>query len=200
MTRASWAFAAIFALHASAEPPDAGAATSLPAVISPACLSPTLDRRASLAVIHSGKVSLQRDVAASYAVDPGSWTVCVDDPNDSGPRRVVALAHGLALVVYVPSASLTRAESSAASWKSLRKAIKDDAQQTGCLKRLPVGTELFDKPGGDRVGVVIDGSIPYGKWDAADTGGVQWAKLKVSTAFTGFPVWIRDTGLDWCPE
>jgi hypothetical protein len=187
-----WVLAAVIAFAAHAEAPAKP-------LISPACLSQTLDRKASLATIHSGKVSLQRDVAPAITVETGTYTVCVDDPSDSGPRRVVALGHGLALVLYAPPASLTKAESSAASWKSLRAKLKEDAQQVGCLKMLPVGMELFARPGGEKVGEVIE-ATPYGKWDSAEDSGVHWSQLKVNVGFGMIKVWIKDDGRDWCPE
>ncbi len=194
MSRA-WVIAAVVAVAARAEAPaDAGRP-----FISPPCLSGSLDRRASLATIHSGKVSLQREVAPAITVETGTYTVCIDDGSDSGPRRVVALGHGLALVLFAPAASLTRAESSAASWKALRLRLKEDAQQTGCLKMLPAGTELFARPGGEKVGQVIE-ATPYGKWEAAEDSGVHWAQLKVNVGFGMVKVWIKDDGRDWCPE
>lgn len=168
-------------------------------LISPACLSPTLDRKASLATLHSGKVSLLRDVAPAISVETGTYTLCVDDSTDSGPRRVIALGHGLAMVIYAPAASLTKAETSASSWKALRARVKEDAQQVGCLKQLAVGTELFARPGGEKVGQVIE-ATPYGKWDAAEDSGVHWAMLKVNVGFGMIKVWIKDDGRDWCPE
>jgi hypothetical protein len=182
----------MLAVAAGAEPPAKP-------LISAACLSTTLDRKASLATIHSGKVSLLRDVAPSITVETGTYTVCVDDASDSGPRRVVALGHGLAMVLYAPAASLTKAESSAASWKSLRSKVKEDAQQVGCLKQLAVGTELFARPGGEQVGVVIE-ATPYGKWESALDSGVHWSQLKVNVGFGMIKVWIKDDGRDWCPE
>ena len=49
------------------------------------------------------------------------------------------------------------------------------------------------------VGLVIDSTIPYGKWDFVETASTGWSKLRVNLGFAPLAVWIKDRDEAWCP-
>ena len=105
---------------------------------------------------------------------------------------------GLAVMFFADASALSPIPVSPENWRKLRRFVKEDAQQVGCLKKLPVGTALFDKPDGEIAGEVIDSSIPDGKWDHVKTAAAGWSKLRVNVGFGPFELWIKDTESDWC--
>ena len=48
--------------------------------------------------------------------------------------------------------------------------------------------------------MVVDSSVPYGKWDSTRTASGLWSLLRVNLGFGPFQVWIgRTLPADWCP-
>ncbi len=167
------------------------------------CLSPTLDRRVELATLRDGApVSVGRK-PFTVELQGAPFTVCVPTAaagaDRSGQRRVIGIGRGLAVRVHAAAAALAPAPVTEAGWASLRRRVAEDGQQVGCLKRLPRGTQLFDRPDGEVVGVVVDSSVPYGKWDSTQTASAVWSLLRVNLGFGPFQVWIKDSPADWCP-
>jgi hypothetical protein len=172
------------------------------------CLGAKPSGKVSLAILPQGSTVSLPDGAPKVTEetpDGSPVVVCVDEALGSGARdagvkkHVVAIAYGLAVVVEAEPAALSPVPADEGGWRQLRLRLKDDAQQVGCLKKLPVGTALYDKPDGAVVGRVIDGSSHYGKWDFVQTKTSGWAQLRVSTGFAGFALWIKDRPRDWCP-
>lgn len=163
------------------------------------CLGKSAPKKGvSLATLKPGAtVYLHHDDADGVTVeeDGPAFTVCIDDaPAPPVRSRFVAQGRGLAVSMFAAPAALVNIPLS--NWKDLRRRVKEDAGQTGCLKKLPVGTALHEEPDGEVVGQVIDASIPYGKWDSAEGG---WSMLKVNLGFGPFEVWVKDGAEDWCP-
>jgi hypothetical protein len=139
-------------------------------------------------------VSIHRD--RSKPIEAKPFVVCHDDALD--PARVIAIGRGLALMIYADP--LSPLPLNAKNRRELRRFAKEDAGQVGCLKKLKVGTALFDAPAGEMVGAVIDGSIPYGRWDYVETASTGWSKLRVNVGFGPLEVWMPDGPAEWCPE
>jgi hypothetical protein len=149
-----------------------------------------------------GRLFFGRDRRAAISSrGDAPFVLCLDDALASGASepRAIGLGRGLAVMFYVDSAAISPLPVDAANWKALRRHVHEDAQQVGCLKMLARGTPLFDGPGGAIIGTVIDGSIPYGKWDFVKTASAGWAKLRVNLGFGPFELWTKDESPDWCP-
>jgi hypothetical protein len=116
------------------------------------------------------------------------FTACLD------AERVIGLGYGLAVELRA-KAPLPPANQ---GWKALRAHLKDDTMQTGCLKKLPAGTALYDRPDGEVVGVVVEPAF-YGRWDVSKTPSGQWSMLKAGVGNVPLKLWLKDGGKDWCP-
>jgi hypothetical protein len=170
------------------------------------CLGAKPTKDAVLGVLQEGtKVTVAgREVEVDGEGEP--VVVCSDltlppAAGDGGTHlHAVALGRGLAVLLLAESTALHPIPSDEGGWKQLRRRVREDAQQVGCLKRLKVGTVLYDKPDGAELGRVVDGTIPYGKWDFVQTKTSGWALLKVNVGFGALEAWIKDKPRDWCPE
>jgi hypothetical protein len=108
--------------------------------------------------------------------------------------RLVVFGYGLA-VAFGTKADLP---ASSAAWRALREHVKDDPQQTGCLKKLKAGTPLYDRPDGEVVALVVE-PAHYGKWDATKTSTGYWSMLRAGVVGP-MELWLKDTSSnDWCP-
>jgi hypothetical protein len=155
------------------------------------CLAAKPSPRISLAEIPADTPLTLGHDAVQARVDETPAVVCVDGD------RIIGIGFGLALAFSAKTELLKPLPPS--QWTALRQHLKDDPMQTGCLKRLPKGTVLYDRADGDEVGLVLE-SLPYGKWDTVKTKSGTWSMLKVNVGFAPVKVWIKDPSPDWCPK
>ncbi|GMU60102.1 MAG: hypothetical protein AMXMBFR34_18650 [Myxococcaceae bacterium] len=141
------------------------------------CLKAQPSPKTQLAVLPQGREAAVagQSIEVDVVDEEGPIVVCSDLSQplvsaDGGTRRLaVALGYGLAVLLTADVTSLQPVPSDAGGWKQLRRRVWLDAQQVGCLKKLPVGTVLYDSPDGLEVGRVVDASIPFGRWDFRQT-------------------------------
>jgi hypothetical protein len=153
------------------------------------------------ATLHAGTVGWKETGATSTIDEPDEpVVVCLPAAAAKGGRQpVIAVGGGVAMLGYVDPGSLVEVKLDEAGWKRFRFGEGNDGQ-TGCLKKFPAGTVLFDGPAGEPVGVIADKNAPFGKWDEAENGGSTWAQLHVGVGFGPQKVWLKDRPGDWCPK